>query len=434
MKKALIPHGNYPDLPLDHLKNTYLDRYAWPETFITSKPKVGTKLIVVIPCFNEPGIIDGIQSLFECENPGCIVEVITVINHGEHENEQIKNFNIETSSAIEKWAKSHEKPHMSFHIIRAFNLPKKHAGVGLARKIGMDEAVRRFASFHKKNGIIACFDSDCLCSANYLKEIVKTYKNRPSTQAALLHFEHPLQGALNNKIYDGIVNYELHLRVYKNALKYALFPFAYHTVGSCITVTSEAYQKQGGMNKKKAGEDFYFLQKIFPHGGIENITSATVYPSPRPSDRVPFGTGRAIKQLLTNPISSYETYNPKSFIDLKLLMDLAPDLYHENALKSMKARLPISILEFLKSIDFSSNISKIRKNSKSEKQFLKSFFQWFNGFTVLKYLHFARDNFYENIEVLNAANWVIAELMKGKKKTQDKKMALQYLRELDSLG
>ena len=431
MRKATIPHGNYPDLPPDQLKNIYLDRYAYPGIQIANKPKTGTKIIVAIPCFNEAKVLDSLQSLFNCEDPGCIVEVIVVVNHGSHEDAQIKNWNIEISFAIEKWAKSHEKSYLSFHLIRAFDLPNKHAGVGLARKIGMDEAVKRLEEIDEKNGVIACFDSDCLCSPNFLKEIATLYKKKPATNAALLYFEHPLRGDFQSEVYDGIVNYELHLRYYKNALKFTGFPFAYHTVGSCITVSSEAYQKQGGMNKKKAGEDFYFLQKIFPLGGIENITSAIIYPSPRPSNRVPFGTGRAINQMLAKPNNSYETYNPKSFIDLKPLIDLAPEFYHKKAFKSMENRLPPSISEFLKSIDFSSNISKIRKNHTSEKRFLNSFFQWFNGFTVLKFVHFARDYFHENIDVFEASKWIISKLMADKENAISKRTALQYLRELD---
>lgn len=91
MKKAPISHGNYPDLPLDDLKNIYLDRYAWPGPQIKSTPKTGTKIIVVIPCFSEPDILESLQSLHDCENPGCSVEVIIVVNHGEHVHEKIKN-------------------------------------------------------------------------------------------------------------------------------------------------------------------------------------------------------------------------------------------------------------------------------------------------------------------------------------------------------
>ena len=59
--------------------------------------------------------------------------------------------------------------------------------------------------------------------------------------------------------------------------------------------------KQDGLNKKQAGEDFYFLQKIMPMGNYFELNSTTVHPSSRTSDRVPFGTGPIINQYLKHP-------------------------------------------------------------------------------------------------------------------------------------
>ena len=81
---------------------------------------------------------------------------------------------------------------------------------------------------------------------------------------------------------------------------HALFPFAFHTIGSSMAVRASSYMRQGGMNKRKAGEDFYFQQKIIPLCGFTECNSTVVYPSPRPSYRVPFGTGRAMLGYLQN--------------------------------------------------------------------------------------------------------------------------------------
>jgi hypothetical protein len=51
------------------------------------------------------------------------------------------------------------------------------------------------------------------------------------------------------------------------------------------------------MNRRMAGEDFYFIQKLLPAGGFFNLNQTTVYPSPRSSARVPFGTGVTIQRL-----------------------------------------------------------------------------------------------------------------------------------------
>src|SRR4029434_9989987 len=100
------------------------------------------------------------------------------------------------------------------------------------------------------------------------------------------------------EIYKAIAAYELHLRYYLQALRTAGFPHGYHTIGSSMAVRARTYMEQGGMNRRQAGEDFYFLHKLIPLGGFTELNSTTVYPLPRPSNRVPFGTGRAVSEWL----------------------------------------------------------------------------------------------------------------------------------------
>ena len=40
------------------------------------------------------------------------------------------------------------------------------------------------------------------------------------------------------------------------------YPDSIYTIGSAFAVRAEAYMKQGGMNRRQAGEDFYFLYKL----------------------------------------------------------------------------------------------------------------------------------------------------------------------------
>lgn len=429
----MIRSGKLPDLLPEKLQNLYLQRYAWPGPLILDEPKTDTKIIVIIPCFNELNVLESLESIFNCESPLCNVEVIVVVNHAENETNDIKEYNQYTIKTIEKWIKNHIRKDLSFYAIRGFDLPGKQAGVGLARKIGMDEAVRRFEFLNNKKGILVCFDADCHCSQNYLNEVYQFYKTTPETNAALVYFEHPLEGELDNRVYDGIINYELHLRYYKNAIQFTNYPYCFHTIGSCITVTSEVYQKQGGMNKRKAGEDFYFLQKIFPLGNIFTINSTTVFPSPRPSNRVPFGTGRAISDILQSHETNYLTYNPKTFIDLRSLFEKVSILYREKDSESIVNELPLSIKEFLREIHFKSHLSHIKKNCSSESKFLKSFYNWFNGFIILKYVHFARDNHYLETDILDAVNWILIKFTDYKLRIKNKKEALMYMRDLDRL-
>jgi hypothetical protein len=191
------------------------------------------------------------------------------------------------------------------------------------------------------------------------------------------------------------------------ALKYANFPYAYHTVGSCITVSSSAYQKQGGMNLKKAGEDFYFLQRIFPLGNTRNIISTKIIPSARSSDRVPFGTGKAVGDLLKGKSKEFHTYNPKVFIDFKIFNEAVSGIWELKMIETFLEGLPASVGSYLESIDFTTQVLKIKKNCRNSQAFHKAFYNWFNGFKALKYVHYARDHFYPNVEIFEAAKWIL---------------------------
>jgi len=418
--------------------NIYLNRYAYPSKLIETAPNKNLELSIVIPCFNEKNLINSLLSISYCDVIKLSVEVIVIINDAENSNDTIKKQNQSTYEEAASWAARHNTSQLKFHIHYCSNLPKKHAGVGLARKIGMDEAVRRFdAAVNHKNGIIVCFDADSLCERNYLTAIAAHFKNNPKTPACSIHFEHPITGEYDQKVYDGIIKYELFLRYYIDALRFTNFPHAYQTIGSSMAVRSSIYQKQGGMNRRKAGEDFYFLHKIIPLGNFSEITTTKVIPSPRPSDRVPFGTGRAINQWLTSDNHVYNTYHPQTFIDLKVFISRIDELYtiDVNDTDTFLGKLPKSISSFLESQDFNTNLMEIRKHcGNSLDAFRSRFFQWFNGFKILKFTHYARDHFYDEIPIEESCEWLLKEHFGVIEPTADALEQLEMIRVLDRKG
>lgn len=403
--------------------NYYLNRFSVREQIIQENPKDNLGIVVVIPCSDEPDLISSLQSLYDCEKPTSSVEVIIVINASENASKGIIAQNLTTLSEARAWRSEYQSK-FNFHFIDENSLPKKYAGVGLARKIGMDEAVRRFEQVNNLEGIIACFDSDAICESNYLVELEKHFEQHPKSPSCSIHFEHPISGGeFSEAIYNGIIQYELHLRYYKNGLAYAGLPYAFHTIGSSMAVRSGAYQKQNGMNKRKAGEDFYFLQKLIPLGNFTELKTTKIIPSPRVSDRVPFGTGRAMQNWLNEEKQELMSYNPNSFIDLKAFCKAVPGLHNE------KNAIPKTVQAFLDTIDFEENLTNIKKNSKSQQHFVEVFFKWFNAFKVLKYMHFARDNFYPDVPVFKGTNEML-EMMGSSKEESNVELLIKY-RKLD---
>ncbi|HKR05586.1 MAG TPA: glycosyltransferase [Bacteroidia bacterium] len=384
--------------------NTYLEKHRFCERQINSPVVPDTNIIVVIPCYNEPALMKTLQSLFDCEKTFLPAEVIITLNSGEQDGEGVINQNKKTFIDANDWIKKHQHEKLFFQLIQIKNLPKKHAGVGLARKIGMDEAAARFEDISKQDGVIVCLDADCTVDKNYLTGIENHFQQLPKATGCSIYFEHPVDGnEFSKKHYEGIINYELFLRYYNRALHYCDFPYAFHTIGSSMAVRNKIYQKQGGMNRRKAGEDFYFLHKIFPLGNFTELNSTKVIPSARESGRVPFGTGSAIQKYLATDSEIFLTYNIQIFIDLKEFFKNVPAFFTSSPHHTIPTSIPLSIQKFLAENGFEKKLDELKQHSASEKMFVKRFFNWFDGFMVLKFVHFARDNFYPQQEISDAA-------------------------------
>lgn len=381
---------------------SYFDKHLFSSIRISEPPDAGVNLIVVIPCFNEPALVSTLISLLQCEPTKGRVEVIVVLNAAQNASCEALTRNKKTFHEITAWYAA-AKSSFKLFVLQNENLPPKHAGVGLARKIGMDEAAWRFEASGRKEGILICLDADCTVAPNYLRAIENYFAEHPQTKAASIYFEHPLDNA-DEILREGIIKYELHLRYYRQALKYAGYPFHYHTIGSGMCVRSDVYQQAGGMNRRKAAEDFYFLHKIMPLGSFGEINTTTVFPEGRISERVPFGTGRAMKEWMIG-VKDLKTYDVRTFEDLKIFLAQIADLFRMNGNKveAFMRRQPAPVSGYLNSKDFQAKVAEVNAHTSSQEAFVARFFKWFDGLNVLKFVHYARDNFYPNIAVEDAA-------------------------------
>lgn len=414
------------------MANAYLQKFGFQPPVIESAPNPNTTLFVVIPCFDEPNLIASLKALNYCNDPEGHVEIITIINHGINATLEQKTQNQKTYSEATQWAQENTTEWLTFHFIEAYDLPKKHAGVGLARKIGMDEAVARLEQLPLDDIPIICFDADAKCTPNYLMEIQQAFNQNPKAKGAAIYFEHPInESEFDAAVYNGIIDYELHLRYYKNAFEYTGHPHACYTIGSSMAVMASAYQSQGGMNKRKAGEDFYFMQKIIERYPVIEINSTVVIPSPRPSHRVPFGTGRAISEFEAGK-NSDESYAFQSFLDVKQLIDKLERFYLNKQLEQLltSEEIPDSVRAFFKDQNFEERIDDLYEYGTNWQTFQKRFYNWFNAFRVLKYVHFARDNYYANCN-LNEAMISLGQHLGFSSESKSNLEWLEVIREFD---
>ncbi|MCB0641775.1 MAG: hypothetical protein KDC44_09060 [Phaeodactylibacter sp.] len=390
----------------------YLQEKTLYPPLIGKRPSINLGLVVVIPAYKERYLLLSLMALKKCRLPDVVdVEVIILINEPRGCDVDVSELNRASFEQCSDWAKIHSRPRLHFYPIYLRDLPLKYAGVGLARKIGMDEACYRLEKAGNPKGVIACFDADSRCSPDYLQVVTQAFEAHPDWQAAGIHFEHPLSGAdFPDAVYEAIVEYELHLRYYIQAQRWAGFPFAYQTIGSSMAVRATAYQAQGGMNRKKAGEDFYFLQKFIELGAFGEIHHTKVIPSPRPSDRVPFGTGRAVGKQLQEQ-GEWLTYAPESFVAIQAFFQIVPKLYQPDLDRMVKqtAGLPAIVKDFLTDQEWPKEWARIRQHTASAASFEKQFYRWFNAFKLMKFLHFARESGHAEVPVSKAAAWLLQQ-------------------------
>ena len=183
-------------------------------------------------------------------------------------------------------------------------------GVGEARRIGLDHGLAVLSKNDRPDGLLISLDADTTVAPDYLRRI-REHFDCTESGAAVVAYAHPLPDDSRHR--EAIILYELFLRYHELGLRAAGSPYAVPTIGSTIVVRGSAYVAAGGMNRRQAGEDFYFLQQLIKTGSVSRIDTTTVHPSARASDRVPFGTGASIDRHCAGDDSLRSVYNPESY-------------------------------------------------------------------------------------------------------------------------
>lgn len=414
------------DNSLPSYARTYLEKYLLNGWQVETAEKKKYNNIVVIPAIKEhENIIRLLHSLTE-NDPIYFKDTLFlfVINNPKNSDVEIKRENQLTIEYLRSIINKNNDDLLSQKIYNSglsigivdassggYELPEKDAGVGLARKIGMDLSLTLFDYNNNFKKIIICLDADCTVEKNYLKVIVDSF-NKKNLKAACINYQHLLPERVEEKF--AIVCYEIFLRYYVVGLKYAKSPYAFQTIGSTMVCDSESYCKAGGMNKRKAAEDFYFLQKLAKITDIHEIKDTTVYPSSRASWRVPFGTGQRINRFLSNlktysASSEYLLYDPRCFDILKQWLEIfnSSKIENEEYYIIEAEKIHQRLKEFLLMNSFDISWKKILLNSKNEEQIRKQKQIWFDGFRTMKLIHYLRDTDFPPINMFDAVEQLL---------------------------
>ena len=261
-------------------------------------------------------------------------------------------------------------------------LPHKQ-GVGLARKIGADMVLAISKQQGESIPYIHMTDADATLPKDYFSQL------SGAREATALLF--PFYHTKSPQDDDAIFSYEVFLRYYVLGLRFANSPYAYHSLGSCMAVSTEAYAKVRGVPKRAAGEDFYLLNKLRKLGPLITQRGEAIQLSGRRSKRTPFGTGHA----LATSSQPRTAYHPKIFA---LLRSILAGIEHRGKPEQFREYLRVSlppedaerVLEAFDQLKIDRAFRHALQYSSTDHAFAQRIHEYFDAFRTLKLIHMLR--------------------------------------------
>ena len=350
----------------------YLDRYGEPEARQVPPLADRYQHVLTIPCYDEPPECVG-TVLGHLDASALVILVINAPSDADAEAHR------RTEALWRALGGADDEP---FHFSRwrrridvlAVNraapnrfIPRRQ-GVGLARKIAADMACALIAAGRIRSPWIHMTDADAELPADYFAPM-------PASPGCALY---PFRHEAPPELAPAMGRYELHLRYYVNRLGWAGSPYAFHTIGSTITIHADTYAKVRGVPKRNAGEDFHLLNKAAKVAPVHRLSRPEIRLEARLSTRVPFGTGPALSRMTEDdhPLS----YAPESFHRLAEVIahiDSGAPLSDESA-------------ALLEELGYARFRTQAQRQHRRPDTLRKATHQWFDGLRTLRFIHCAR--------------------------------------------
>ena len=338
---------------------------------------------IAMPVMDEleelPGTLASLRSALSSveDAPG----ILLVVNHGPNAAPERKAHNLELLAQL----RSGKYPGV-YWVDAASPGKELTNGVGEARRIGMDTALSLLDLADPEHAYIVCLDADSHVSPDYWPVILEEFAAHPEYGTLSIGVSH--RTGKNEAEENAIRKYEKFMDDYVAELRNAGSPYAFHTIGSAMAIRASVYTACGGMRVRSGGEDFYFLQAAAKVAPVWPVAQALVHPASRPSDRVPFGTGPAVRSLLAG--EPLEVYSAKGFAALKELLQLVREDGFRTS-DSARNALPPETVRFLEERGFFRVWENVLQNTPDNAAArTQAFHRWFDALKTLQFIRFFR--------------------------------------------
>ncbi len=299
---------------------------------------------------------------------------------------------------------------------QAAPLPRRQA-VGLARKLAADTLLALIQARVIEEPWLFSTDADARLPQGYF-QVLNTLSPAVAASLSFCH-EANIQsktqaGEQGQKLIQAQKYYTLRLHLYRKGLEQINPRYAWIPLGSTLVIAANAYAMVRGFPKRAAGEDFYLLNKLSKIGNVvteekrggNDIREATwpcIQLQTRDSDRVPFGTGPAVRAIaaMEHPEETYGFYHPDIFPTLSLWRTrmrqwLASKQY------SRSPSLPDDVLTgklhglnaaLCSALPVKQFVTRLHAQNIAATQRLRQFDEWLDAFRLLKAVHAAESLF-----------------------------------------
>jgi len=325
---------------------SYLEKHRYGKAFQLPPPHPNLDFILVIPLHPQGNIKKTLKSLQPLDERS---EVLILLWGHPGQEDWI--------AQQEKIATKLLSSFPEVRILRRLDIPPKDLSQGLLGKLLMDEALHRFREIENKKGMILSLDDGSQLSPNFLTPIHQYFMSQKKVKALSFDFEWPLERE----------GEELIQRYLIEGLAYANHPHAHFTLGNNFACTADYYEKVGGMNRRKQGSTFYFLQKFISEDRYRLLPKVRL----------------SLPSYLDSPalFALHQVPPFQLFEEIKVFLDQLEGLF-----MGQYIGIPGKIKDFLDSEGFEEKLEEMKKHSTRLPTFSKRFFAWFNLMLMAKFL------------------------------------------------
>ena len=385
----------------------YLERHAEPEAHIADRMAGTFGHALVVPAYDEGDDLMRALHSVPSGKEGEVL-VVLVVNATPEAPAWVHERNLEVLPRLRQKFGREEASFLDgaaparlfrfpvgriLHVDRASpeHLLPKGQGVGLARKIGFDIALRLYRSSKLASAWLHSTDADVLLPRDYFDRASDLSRNH----AAALVYPFTHRGEEDVTLARAIQLYEISLRYYVLGLASAGSPYAHHTIGSTLAIGATAYAKVRGVPKRTAAEDFYLLGKVAKVGTVAALDGRPISLSGRVSRRVPFGTGPAVERIARH--GDFTLYHPLIFAHLGVWLSVLADLPLEFTPSGFSRQIddrcrlrgldPAYLIEMAALAPTQTALASARRHAKTRDKLVEHVTTWFDAFRTLKFVH-----------------------------------------------